>query len=124
GARSRPHTSQVIIPPLYFNRRPSAMLPVPMEDRRLTDQSTGELIDALARSLATGNFVKLTLGKGRGGHRQAFIRLIEIRKEPHLTILIRKDGAADLAENHPISAAPQVVRELLESKFGNAHLFT
>lgn len=89
-----------------------------------SDDPKTTLLDALDASLAAGRFVKLTLGKGKDRWRQAFIRLIEIQKQPHLTILLRRDGAADATENHPIAAARAVVQDLLESRFENAHLFT
>ena len=64
-----------------------------------------ELLDALDEALRANTFVKLTLGKGRDRWRQAFIRLVEIRKAPHLSVLLRRDGAADATENHPIADA-------------------
>lgn len=95
----------------------------PITTEPQTDPQT-QLLDALEQALAEGRFVKLSLGKGRSGHRHAHVRLVEIRKEPHLTLLIRRDGAADDTQNHPVAHARAVISELLATRFENAHLFT
>ena len=83
-----------------------------------------EFVVFLADSLADDTFVKLTLGKGRrDGLRQAFVRLVDIRGEPHISISLRSVNQ-DVTENHRVDEAPETVRRLLESSFGNAHLFT
>ncbi len=83
-----------------------------------------EFVALLARSLDDGTFVKLTLGKGRrDGLRQAFVRLVTIRGEPHISISLRRVDK-DITENHAASNAPEAIRSLLEGSFGNAHLFT
>jgi hypothetical protein len=46
-----------------------------------TDPQT-QLLDALEHALAEGRFVKLSLGKGRSGHRHAHVRLVEIPTSP------------------------------------------
>jgi protein-L-isoaspartate O-methyltransferase len=83
-----------------------------------------EFVAALAESLEEGSFVKLTLGKGRrDGLRQAFVRLVEIRGEPHVSISLRRVNK-DVTENHRVADAAATIRGFLESSFGNAHLFT
>ncbi len=83
-----------------------------------------EFVSQLADSFTENTFVKLTLGKGRrDGLRQAFVRLVEIRGEPHISISLRRVNS-DVTENHRVADAPGAIRSLLESSFGNAHLFT
>ncbi len=83
-----------------------------------------EFVSQLSDSLAENTFVKLTLGKGRrDGLRQAFVRLVEIRGEPHISISLRSVNK-DVTENHRVADAAEAIRRLLESSFGNAHLFT
>jgi protein-L-isoaspartate O-methyltransferase len=83
-----------------------------------------EFVAALAGSLEEGTFVKLTLGKGRrDGLRQAFVRLVDIRGEPHISISLRRVNK-DVTENHRVADATGTIRGFLESSFGNAHLFT
>ncbi len=83
-----------------------------------------EFVAALAESLEQSSFVKLTLGKGRrDGLRQAFVRLVEIRGEPHVSISLRRANK-DVTENHRVADAAATIRGFLESSFGNAHLFT
>jgi SAM-dependent methyltransferase len=86
-----------------------------------------QLITALTASLAGGTFVKLTLSKRRrdaaAEAEQAFCRLVEIRKRPHLSVLFRHPRK-DLTHNWPVHEAGAVVREQLTTQFLNAHLFT
>jgi protein-L-isoaspartate O-methyltransferase len=83
-----------------------------------------EFVSLLSDSLTDDTFVKLTLGKGRrDGLRQAFVRLVEIRGAPHISISLRSVNK-DITENHRVDEAPEIIRRLLESSFGNAHLFT
>ena len=90
----------------------------------MTSAARIEFLTALERSLGEHTFVKLTLGKGlRDDLRQAFVRLVEIRHEPHISIVFRHVHQ-DITTNYPVSSAPQVIRQLLEDSFGNAHLFT
>jgi hypothetical protein len=90
----------------------------------MTNAPRDEFIATLAQALGDGTFVKLTLGKGmRDELRQAFVRLVQIRHEPHITISFRH-AHKDITANHPVAAAPGVIRQLLDDSFGNAHLFT
>ena len=90
--------------------------------------ATLELIRATVEALAAGSFVKLTLSKPR--HRgdpaqptQAYLRLVEIRHAPHLSMLLRHPDK-DITQNHPVAAAAAVLDAFLRDTFANAHLFT
>jgi SAM-dependent methyltransferase len=90
----------------------------------MKDAIHDEFIGTLAQSLDEHTFVKLTLGKGlRDDLRQAFVRLVEIRGAPHISISYRHTNK-DVTANHPVASAPEVIRQLLGDSFGNAHLFT
>ena len=90
----------------------------------MTSAAGNEFLSALTQSLHEHTFVKLTLGKGlRDDLRQAFVRLVEIRHEPHISIAFRHVNK-DVTTNYPVANAPEVIRQLLEDSFGNAHLFT
>ena len=85
---------------------------------------TAAFLDELSRSLVGGSFVKLSLGKGRGGYLRATARCVTLRDQPHLTVTLERERAGDLIENHPVAGAGEAVRALLAEHFGNAHLFT
>jgi SAM-dependent methyltransferase len=83
---------------------------------------------ALRDSLAAGTFVKLTLSKPRRGlpddaPNQAFCRVVDIRKAPHLSVLFRHPRK-DITTNWPVAEAAAVIEAQLASVFLNAHLFT
>ncbi len=88
-----------------------------------------ELLDELRHALATQRFVKLTLGKPKRGidtgprAKQAFVRLVEIKHAPHISILLRH-LTQDITQNHPVARATEVIGSLLAEHFDNAHLFT
>jgi SAM-dependent methyltransferase len=93
-------------------------------------EPTEAFINELTRSLEAQAFVKLTLSKPRrtvpgveAPPEQAFARLIEIKKEPHLSFILRYT-TKDITTNYPAEKASEVVAELLRSSFHNAHLFT
>lgn len=93
-------------------------------------EPTEELLKDLVHSLAAQAFVKLTLSKPRralpgaeASPEQAFARLVEIKKEPHLSFILRY-AAKDITTNYPTSKAREVVLEMLKTSFYNAHLFT
>ncbi len=90
----------------------------------MPDSSHAEFLSAFSQSLDAGSFVKLTLSKGlRDNLRQAFVRRVEVRGEPHLGISFRHTDK-DIAKNYPINEAATVVGALLGERFANAHLFT
>jgi len=90
----------------------------------MTNETHIQFVGAFAQSLDDGTFVKLTLGKGRReGLRQAFVRLVAIRGQPHVSISFRYVNK-DITANHLAANAPDVIGDLLDASFGNAHLFT
>ena len=90
----------------------------------------GELLAALAQALQAKSFVKLTLSKPLRRSvatdsipTQAYIRLVEIKHAPHISILLRHPHR-DITENHRVDTAADVISTLLRSTFHNAHLFS
>ncbi len=85
------------------------------------------LVQALTTALESGTFVKATLSKsakrGPGEATQAFVRLVQIKGQPHISVLWRYPSK-DVTRNHPVGAAGEVVAALLETSFQNCHLFT
>jgi hypothetical protein len=96
-----------------------------------TDPSPLDLLVAtFTEALSQGSFVKLTLSKPRKpadplepGPDQAFVRLVEIRKRPHVSVLFRYKRK-DVTNNWPVEQAGAVISEQLTRHFLNAHLFT
>ncbi len=86
-----------------------------------------DLVAQLVTSLADGSFVKLTLSKPRrrdaSEAKQAFVRKVPIRGEPHLSILWRYP-TRDITQNHPVAEAALVIGQALAERLQNAHLFT
>ncbi len=89
-----------------------------------------ELLNELVAALDAGAFVRLTLGKAKRTSSdrslrpiRAFVRVVDIRSAPHLSVLLRYPNK-DVTENHPIADARPAIRALLEQTFDNAHLFT
>ncbi len=83
------------------------------------------LLSEITAALTAGTLVKLTLSKprrGLPGPDQAQIRPVQLRDQPHITVLLRHANK-DITENHPISDAPLVLAELM-TRFQNAHVFT
>jgi SAM-dependent methyltransferase len=92
--------------------------------------AVSELLDELARALAAGRFVKLTLSKPKRGlpnpeskPAQAFMRLVDIKHAPHISMLLRYP-TKDVTENHPVTDAAGVIASMIAGTFDNAHLFT
>jgi SAM-dependent methyltransferase len=91
--------------------------------------AVGELLDELAQALAAGRFVKLTLGRPKRRAQseatpaKAFVRLVDIRRAPHISILLRYP-TKDVTRNHPAADAAAVIGSLMADTFDNAHLFT
>lgn len=89
-----------------------------------------ELLTELVGALSGGRFVKLTLSKPKRGApddgsrpTQAFIRLVDIKHAPHISILLRHP-TKDITENHPVADAAGVIGSLMARTFDNAHLFS
>ena len=89
------------------------------------DEWLGEFAGALDADV----FVKLTLSKPKRGKRgdahpkQAFVRRVDIRRTPHVSILLRYPNK-DVTQNHSLADAAPAVASLLDDAFDNAHLFT
>ena len=87
------------------------------------------LLQAFTDALASGAFVKMTLSKSRPAEgdqpvaTQAFIRPVDIKKAPHISVLFRYP-TKDITTNYPRARAVEVVGDLLRTRFANAHLFT
>lgn len=85
-----------------------------------------KFVDAFARSLSEGTFVKMSLGhyKGADEHLQKLLlRLIDTKKGRRVFFLYRYD-TRDTAKNHDFGEAAKLVAEHLESGFFSDHLFT
>ena len=88
-----------------------------------------EWLIELKATLAAGTFVKATLGKPKRGEgdearpKQAFVRRVDIRRAPHVSVLLRYPSK-DVTSNHPLGDAAAALARLLEASFDNAHLFT
>jgi SAM-dependent methyltransferase len=99
----------------------------PSSDSAPAAQPVIALAVAVAEALVAGTFVKLTLSKsrrrGNAEATQAFVRVVSIKGEPHISVLYRYPSK-DITQNHPVAAAKEGVARLLEDTFQNAHLFT
>ena len=99
----------------------------PSSDSAPAAQPVIALAVAVAEALVAGTFVKLTLSKsrrrGNAEATQAFVRVVSIKGEPHISVLYRYPSK-DITQNHPVAEAKEGVARLLEDTFQNAHLFT
>lgn len=81
------------------------------------------LLDAAARD---GSFVRLTLGKPRGGDdatlQNVYVRPVRLKAGPHLSFLWRHD-TRDLTKNIPPEDGILEIGRLVGSIFHSAHLF-
>lgn len=100
------------------------------DDADPSSEAVARWLAELTRSLADRSFVKLTLAKpvrskgtAEPPSRSVSIRLVEIKREPHLSVLTRV-GSKDVTTNHPVATAADVVGGLLMTSFQNGHLFT
>jgi hypothetical protein len=100
----------------------------PLEQHRL--EPTAAFLAALEQALAARTFVRLAFGKARKPQpgaelppEQASARLVDIKGEPQLSFLLRHK-TKDITRNAPLTRAGETVRELLQTAFLNAHLFT
>lgn len=91
----------------------------------MTDAPVQEFFRAFESSLGDGSFVKLTLGKYRGGAdlRNLYVRPAALKAGPRLSFLYRhhtRDVTRNLAPEEGLALA----RDLTGSQFLSAHLFT
>ncbi|WP_231962272.1 SAM-dependent methyltransferase [Opitutus sp. GAS368] len=80
----------------------------------------------LGTSVRDGSFVKLTLGKPRGGDatlRNLLVRPVVLRGAPHLSFVWRHDRQ-DITKNHAPEDAITALAALVGADFHSAHLFT
>src|SRR5215470_5723072 len=77
-----------------------------------------ELLNDLATALESSTFVKLTLSKPKRGARdttptQAFVRRVDLRRGPHVSILLRYTNR-DVTRNCPLADAATEIGSLLD----------
>src|SRR5688572_24633640 len=85
-----------------------------------------DFVSETSKSLDSNSFIKLTLSnyKGPEPHLQKVTaRLIDVKRGRELSFQFHFD-TRQIVKNYPVGEAPSAVRELLESGFRNAHLFT
>lgn len=83
-------------------------------------------LDALSASVAEEDFVRLTLGKPRGGDatlRNLYVRPVLLRDQPHLSFVWRHDRQ-DITKNHLPEDGLSELAALVGTDFHSAHLFT
>ncbi|MEO6654526.1 MAG: SAM-dependent methyltransferase [Pyrinomonadaceae bacterium] len=89
-------------------------------------ENADKFVDALAASLKSGTFVKMTLGnyKGAAEHLQKIlVRLVKTKKGTRLFFLYRGD-TRDTAKNFDFDTGVGLISEALDSGFNSGHLFT
>jgi hypothetical protein len=87
---------------------------------------TEEFISAFESSVGAGSFVKLTLGKYRGGDtelKNLYLRPVNLKAGARLSFLYRY-RTRDVTKNLPAEESVARVRELLGAEFLSGHLFT
>lgn len=92
----------------------------------MTETHKQQFIDALAASLETGTFVKLSLSKYKGEDpnlQKILVRLIQTKKGTRLFFLYRYN-TRDMVKNYSFDEGLRRVNEQLEVSFLNGHLFT
>jgi SAM-dependent methyltransferase len=80
----------------------------------------------LRAAVASGDLVKLTLGRYRGPDstlRNLFVRPVQLKRGPHLTFLWRH-ATRDVTKNHVPKEAIEALAALIGGDFLDAHLFT
>jgi SAM-dependent methyltransferase len=83
-------------------------------------------LQLLDTALSTRQFVRLTLGKYRGGEaglERLLARPVQLRGEAHLQLVYRHT-TKDITKNHPVAEALAVLDGLIGPSFQNAHLHT
>ncbi|HZI20499.1 MAG TPA: SAM-dependent methyltransferase [Pyrinomonadaceae bacterium] len=91
----------------------------------MTVESVREFLSAFASSLGEGTFVRLTLGKYRGGEdlRNLYVRPADLKAGRRLSFLYRRRTRDETRNLSPDEGAA-LVGSLLGSEFLSAHLFT
>ena len=90
-----------------------------------TDTAKTDFLDAVRDSIATGTFLKLTLGKyrGEGGDRRCVASLVMLKEQPHVRFLTHR-GTQDITENERPEAALERLSGMIGTDFLSAVLFT
>jgi SAM-dependent methyltransferase len=84
-----------------------------------------DFLGLLHDSVASGAFVKLTLGRYHGADatlRNLYVRPVTLRAGPHLSFVWRH-ATRDVTKNHAPAEALQLLDGLIGGDFGSAHLF-
>ena len=88
--------------------------------------SVVEFVGALEESLRGGTFVKLTLGKYRGGEaglKNVYVRAVNIKGADRLSFLTRYK-TKDVVKNYDVPEGVRRIESLLGASFLSGHLFT
>src|ERR1044072_5749165 len=81
---------------------------------------------ALAESLDSGAFIKLTLARYRGaevGLKNVYVRPLELKGGRRLSFLYRYK-TRDAVKNHAYDEGSELIRQMLGAAFASGHLFT
>jgi SAM-dependent methyltransferase len=91
----------------------------------MTDAPLQEFLRAFESSVGDGSFVRLTLGKYRGGQdlKNLYVRPVALKAGPRLSFLYRH-RTRDVTKNLPPEEGAAHVAALLGSEFLSARLFT
>ncbi len=92
----------------------------------MSGSSIVEFVGVLARSLERGTFVKLTLGKYRGGEaelKNVYVRPVTVKGAGRLSFLTRYK-TKDVVKNHTVAEGVRLIESLLGESFLSGHLFT
>ncbi len=92
----------------------------------MSGSSIVEFVGVLARSLERGTFVKLTLGKYRGGEaelKNVYVRSVTVKGAGRLSFLTRYK-TKDVVKNHTLAEGVRLIESLLGESFLSGHLFT
>ncbi|REJ77882.1 MAG: SAM-dependent methyltransferase [Acidobacteria bacterium] len=92
----------------------------------MPEMNLDKFIDAFAKSLSAGTFVKATVGNYKGGEKhlqKVLLRKIETKRGDRIQFVSRFEKK-DSSSNHTLSEAPLKLRRLFSKEFRSGHLFT
>ena len=92
----------------------------------MTEEPIASFVALLEHALAAGALVKLVLGKPRvaaGDLVRVSARPVVLKSEAHVSF-VHTHKTRDITKNLPVGDAVRRVRELIETAFSHAHLFT
>jgi hypothetical protein len=93
---------------------------------RTETDAADKFFDALRGSLGAGSFVKLTLGKHRGGDsslKNVYVKPVTIKDAPRLSVTYRH-ATKDVVKNLSFDDGMEALRALVGAEFLSGHLFT